>query len=29
VALGTEEKDTKFERKGKMYDPFLQSFILG
>ena len=29
VAIGTEEKDTKFERKGKMYDPFLQSFILG
>ena len=29
VAIGTDEKDTKFERKGKMYDPFLQSFILG
>ena len=29
VAIGTDEKNTKFERKGKMYDPFLQSFILG
>jgi len=29
VAIGTDETDTKFERKGKMYDPFLQSFILG
>jgi hypothetical protein len=29
VAIGTDEKDTKFERKGKMYDPYLQSFILG
>jgi hypothetical protein len=29
VAIGTEEKNTKLERKGKMYDPFLQSFILG
>ena len=29
VAIGTDAKDTKFERKGKMYDPFLQSFILG
>jgi len=29
VAIGTDEKDIKFERKGKMYDPYLQSFILG
>jgi len=29
VAIGTDEKSTKFERKGKMYDPYLQSFILG
>ena len=29
VAIGTDEKDTKFERKSKMYDPYLQSFILG
>ena len=29
VAIGTEEKDTKFERKGKMYDPLLESFVCG
>ena len=29
VAIGHDENNTKFERKGKMYDPFLQSFILG
>jgi hypothetical protein len=29
VAIGPDEHNTKFERKGKMYDPFLQSFILG
>ena len=29
VAIGPDEHNTKFEKKGKMYDPFLQSFILG
>ena len=29
VAIGTKEADNKFERKGLMFDPYLQSFTLG